>query len=539
MAGTHNPFREAIESGEFCISCELVPGRGANETSQQRLLENAQRLWATRKVHAISITDAPGGNLALLADTLCQDLVDKGITPLLHLTCKDRNRNQLEGQLYAAQRTGIQNLLCMTGDYPSTGWNGRPRPVYDLDPITLLQMVGSMNKGMGYPNPKGQVVRTQASDFFAGAVVSPFKWTEAETLTQFYKLKKKVFAGARFIVSQVGYDARKLQEMLWLMGDAGIDVPLIANVYILSAGAGAAMNRGAIPGCDVSDAFLATLREERDQSPDKGLLARLQRAAKMVAIARGLGCAGVHLGGPDLDATNLELILDMAADYQRDWVMHLPAMSYPQEGCFHYYEQDTETGLNAPTQAPRTESFADDRDIQGNYRMSRRFHKLFFVPGKGLNSAFMKHQRKLEEQGGRLHPHGFEHRNKVRLYDCMDCGDCGLYATAYTCPMVHCPKCQRNGPCGGSKDGWCEVYPGQKRCIWFTAYHRLKPYGEQESLAAYVVPPNDWSNFGKSPWGATATGRDGYARRMWLPGVEPDDAADGGIPPADDAPKVW
>lgn len=538
METLRNTFREAIEAGEFVITCETIPGRGAVEVSQEKALQDARELWATGRVHAISITDNPGGNPALLADSFGMDMVAEGIVPLVHLTCKDRNRNQFESQFYAMQRHGVQNLLCMTGDYPGTGWYGKPRPVFDLDPVTVLQMIGSMNDGMGYPGMKGDVVRTEPSGFFPGAVVSPFKWTEAETMTQLYKLKKKVQAGANYIISQVGFSARKLQEMLWLMKDNGIDVPLIANIYIINAGHGGAMNRGNIPGCDVTDEFLAVLKAERDNSDDKGKEARLVRAAKMIAIAKGLGCGGVHIGGLNVTADCVNHVLDMVEDFAPEWQKHLDAMSFPQKGCFYYYKEDPETGLNIHEENPRTEDYFDEVK-KGKYKLSRFAHHNVFMPNKGVNGIFVSREKNLEKKKGRNRKHGLEHLGKVWMYDCMDCGDCGLYAVAYTCPMVHCPKCQRNGPCGGSKDGWCEVYPGEMRCIWFKAYHRLKHYGEQDTLQSYIVPPNDWKNFGKSPWGANCIGLDGYARREWMPGIEPDTEAKEGPKPSKDAPKKY
>ena len=534
---SRNRFKEALEAGEFAVTWEVIPGRGAREANQEHELEMAKEVLATGRVHAISITDAPGGNPALLADAYAEDLLAIGATPLVHFSCKDRNRNQFESQLYAMERHGIENLLCMTGDYPTTGWNGRPRPVFDLDAVTLLQLVDSMNKGMGYPNAKGEVIRTEPTHFFPGAVVSPFKWTEGETMTQFYKLKKKIAAGAKFIISQVGFSSRKMQEMLWLVRDAGLDTPMIANIFVLSAGTAAVMNRGAIPGSDVTDEMLAVLREERDNSDDKGKEARLIRAAKMIAIAKGIGYAGVHIGGFNVDAESVNHILDMASEYEADWLTYAKEENYNQKGCFFYYEEDPETGLNKHVEAPHTE-IRTEKAIRGNYRMSRWFHHFVFLPHKGVNSIFLSRERSLEAKKGRCRKHGLEHMGKVFMYDCMDCGDCGLYATAYTCPMMHCPKSQRNGPCGGGKDGFCEVYPGEQYCVWYKAYHRLKPYGEQDKLDDYIVPPNDWTNFGKSPWGAMALGIDGYARREWMPGVEPDDEFKDG-PHSDDAAKVY
>ncbi|NTU89528.1 MAG: methylenetetrahydrofolate reductase [Actinobacteria bacterium] len=530
-----NQLAEALKRGEFVVTCELIPGRGANEAMQAHELEEGKKMWATGRVHALSITDNPGGNPALLPEALAQDLVAEGITPLVHLSCKDRNRNQFESQLYAMERHGIQNVLCMSGDYPVTGWNGRPRPVFDLDPVQLLEMVGNMNRGMGYPNRKGEIDKTKPTNFLPGAVVSPFKWTEGETLTQYFKLEKKVFAGAKFIINQVGYDARKIQELLWWMKDHNLDVPVIANIYVLSYGVGKTMNSGGIPGCDVTDEFVEVLRQEA-QAEDKGKEARLVRAAKMIAISKGLGYAGVHIGGMNLTADMVSHILELADGFEADWEKYAPELNFAQKNCFYYYKGDSSTGLNIHEESPRVD-LRSDKAIRGNYRLSRTFHHLVFIPNKGVNPIFTSFIKWREKKKGVLRHHAVEHMSKVALYECMDCGDCGLYATAYTCPMVNCPKCQRNGPCGGSKDGWCEVYPGERYCIWFKAYYRLKNYGDEGMLDDYVVPPNNWTNFAKSPWSNNVHGRDGYCRREWLPGVEPDVEFKEGPKPADDAPR--
>ena len=539
-------FREAIQAGEFAVTVELIPGRGAREASQEALKETAKRVMATGRVHAVSVTDAPGGNPALSAPAFAAELAREGIECLVHLSCKDRNRNQLEAELYALQRAGVPNLLCMTGDYPSTGWLGQPRPVFDLDSVTLLEQIGSFNAGMGYPGPKGDVVRTVPGAFFVGGVVSPAKWTEAEVLLQLAKAKKKVFAGAEFLVSQVCFDVRKVQEMLQLIRDAdlrtadGRPVPLIANIFVLTAPTAGVMNRGAIPGCHVGDALLAKVRAERENSTDKGREARLLRAAKMVAAVRKLGYAGVHIGGFGVDEKAVCRILDLAECYESVSLAELAVdlVDAPEDSWWAYLP-DSESGgiLSSGVPAPRDE-FRKDRAVQGNFATSMRFHRLVFVPGKGLNGAFLARERKLEDKKGRLREHGLEHLSKTGLYHCIDCGDCGLYACAYTCPMAECPKCQRNGACGGSTDGFCRVYPGQRLCVWYKAYHRLKLRGDVKTLESYVVPPNDWSLFGKSPWGATATGRDGYARRQWLPDAEPDAEATDGVKPSPDAPRV-
>jgi methylenetetrahydrofolate reductase (NADPH) len=125
-----------------------------------------------------------------------------------------------------------------------------------------------------------------------------------------------------------------------------------------------------------------------------------------------------------------------------------------------------------------------------------------------------------ERKKGLHRHHGLEHLGKTVLYGCMDCGDCGLEAAIYTCPMTQCPKCQRNGPCGGSTEGWCEVYPDERYCIYFKAYHRLKKYDELYKLDSFITPPNNWDFYETSGWSNYTHQRDNAARRIYLPPQE-------------------
>jgi methylenetetrahydrofolate reductase (NADPH) len=102
--------------------------------------------------------------------------------------------------------------------------------------------------------------------------------------------------------------------------------------------------------------------------------------------------------------------------------------------------------------------------------------------------------------------HGAEHALKVLQFDCKDCGDCSLPEIAYLCPESQCAKNQRNGPCGGTHDGTCEV--GDKPCIWSRAYGRLKSYGEEDSLLQGPVVIRNGALRGTSAWANAFLGRD-------------------------------
>ena len=104
--------------------------------------------------------------------------------------------------------------------------------------------------------------------------------------------------------------------------------------------------------------------------------------------------------------------------------------------------------------------------------------------------------------------HVLEQAVKIPLFDCKDCGDCSLPDIAYQCPEGACAKNQRNGPCGGSIDGACEV-PG-RRCVWTEAYDRLRPYGEAMTMLEREPVLQDNALRGSSAWANTYLGRDHY-----------------------------
>lgn len=500
------------------VTWELVPGRGAREKAQDIVLREAEKAAGGGKIHAVALTDNPGGQPALMADCLAKEIKALGIEPLVHFTCKDKNRNQIESQLYALERYGIRNLLVMSGDYPVSGFQGRPQPVFDLDPTHVLSLINDMNGGLEYPLPKG-TGKLQNTHFFAGAAVSPFKETEAELLGQYYKLKKKIACGASFVVTQLGYDIRKFQELLIYMKMRGIEVPLLGNIFLLSYPAARLMKENRLPGCVVTDELLAQLDRERGL-PDKGLEARLLRAAKMYAILKGLGYSGAHIGGHMVSYEQVTAVIEKGEELSDSWEELVKEFQYPLPGGFYFFQKDQRSGLN---ELLPTELKGSSSDVSGNglYGFSRFCHNLFFDPGK-KGFAIMR-RLAMKVKGSRMEKpfHKLEYLLKTMLYGCRDCGDCALVDVAFLCPMSQCPKHQRNGPCGGSYQGWCEVYPGTQKCIYVKAYTRLKRWGRESQLETVLVPPCNWDLDSSSGWLNYFLGKDHTARRLGI--EEPSD----------------
>jgi methylenetetrahydrofolate reductase (NADPH) len=114
-----NCFKESLlNPAVFPVTWELVPGRGAREAAQEKAMSLAKQAASGVKIQALTVTDNPGGSPAMSADFIGSEILKLGIEPLVHFTCKDKNRSSSESQLYALDRTGVRNLLVMSGDYP-------------------------------------------------------------------------------------------------------------------------------------------------------------------------------------------------------------------------------------------------------------------------------------------------------------------------------------------------------------------------------------------------------------------------------------
>lgn len=507
-----NRFKDSLlDKSKLSITWELVPGRGAREKAQEDAMAAAEQAVKGGRVDALTITDMPGGNPAILADYLGMEVFQKGIEPLVHFTCKDKNRNQIEGQLYSMDRANVRSLLVMTGDYVYTGFQGRPKPVFDLDVMHVLELTQQMNQGLEYKGMKG-MIKHQPSDFFAGAACSPFKKTEAEQMVQYYKLKKKIDSGAEFIVSQLGYDVRKIHELIQIIRQNGWNVPVVGNIYLLPLGAARLMNRNGLPGCVAPDKLIADLEKE-SQASDKGVEARLLRAAKMYALMKGMGYDGVHIGGHGMKYEQVDYIIDKGDELSKNWLDLVHEFDYPIPNGFYYYEKDEKTGLNSDKPVDRKNRPLDYK-VELTYRLSKIMHHLMLEPGTPFWGPMKAIAKAVDGTKMEKPYHFVEHMAKVMLFDCKDCGDCALMDVGYVCPMSNCPKNQRNGACGGSWDGWCEVYGAKKKCAYVRAYARLKNAGKEDQLNQDRVPPPNWDFYQTPSWINFYLGRDHTAKKF-------------------------
>ena len=515
-----NKFKEKIVRGkEFIITCEFVPGRGCAGRSIEEMIGFGKKVVSSNlPIQAISITDNPGGNPAISPDVLGKELQAMGIEPLIHFACTDCNRNMIESRSYALARDGVKNLLVVTGDYPVSGYEGMAKPIFDLDSVQAIRYLKEMNEGLEIPGrKKGTFEKLPETDFFVGCVVSPFKRTEAELVTQFFKLEKKVLAGADFIIPQLGYDVRKFAEVLKYMKYRNINLPILGNVYVLNRPVARFMNRGNVPGCVVTDKLLERIEEEAKAS-DKGKAARLERAAQLMAIFRGLNFSGVHIGGFGLKFEDFEHIINRSVEMTDDWREYIPDFHYKQEDEYYYFPDDAELTFAEEKLVPVEASKKHRKSL--HFQISRLFHRIVLTEGTlGYRIArFIYRTLKKRKLAGRL-CYFYERQVKRLLYDCQECGDCALFDLAYLCPMSKCAKFQRNGPCGGSKNGMCEA-DDTKRCVWTLVYERFSSTNNLDYLRKEYVPPVDCSLSKTSSWANFYLGKDHTSKKMARSKVE-------------------
>ncbi len=504
-------LREKLfDASKFLIGVELVSIRGSMaERSAVKARTFANQLVESPHVDWISITDNAGGNPQLAPQALAKPILYAGKETVIHLTCKDANRNGLESEAWLLHSEGFQNILAMTGDYPVTGNDGLAKPVFDIDSVGLISMLKKMNDGFIPPDDRGNGKREplEKTNFLIGAVTTNYKLLEGEVMPQYFKLRKKVECGAHFIINQVGFDFRKAHELRLYMDNNGMKhTPLIGNVYVLSPRVAQIFHDKKIPGIVVSDELLDLCRR-RGESADGGRGFFYEFAAKQMAVFRGLGFRGTYIGGA-YSFEAIQKILEIERTFSSDdWKQFAKEIRFSKPGEFFYYGEDSAAGLADPA-VINSPGSKQSKHTGAVYQLSKLTHSIMFTPGRGLSLLGKKiYEHSKDSFQGPKPLRMLEGASKTLLFQCKDCGDCSLPDIAFLCPESQCAKNQRNGPCGGTREGHCEV-DGYGDCIWLRAYERLKHDGQEKDLLKHSPVIQNQALRGTSAWANNLLGRD-------------------------------
>src|SRR5450759_688722 len=104
-------LKKAMDNGEFVVTCEFVPGRGKAGAALDAAAQFAREVrQAGVTIHAVSLTDNPGGAPAVLPDVIAAEVQKEEIEALVHFSCRDLNRNAMESRAMALARNGIHGF---------------------------------------------------------------------------------------------------------------------------------------------------------------------------------------------------------------------------------------------------------------------------------------------------------------------------------------------------------------------------------------------------------------------------------------------
>ncbi len=435
------------QQSDLLVLAELTGGPGFSFAPIERFLKAYQEaakgggavLPKGFDFTAIALPQNPGGvaNIepaGVINHLKASHLLD-GLDVVPHISCKDANSDAIVSSLVSFKKTGVTSVLALTGDKPVSA-----KGVFELESVGLLQLIRKMNHD-SYLKAQPEALAS-VHQFVPGAAVSPFKYTEATQMQQYYKMEKKVRSGAQFLITQVGWDWRKSLELFTYLKERRLDVPVIGNVYLLSTitPAPRLMHDIKLPGCFVSDELLAKVYSEK-------LDDHIERAAQQVAMYKAMGAAGVDIGGVH-DFAMFTRILERAAEIGSGWEQFKDNLSWPAKDPFYLYDDN---GSPVSLSRPRP-------------TMSKRFfdfsHRAFLDPEHAGFRVFKDTLAFLgaDKGEGTLYKlfNANEKAFKYTLFDCEECGDCFLPENFGVCSMGGCEKGVDNAPCGDATvDGFC------------------------------------------------------------------------------------
>jgi methylenetetrahydrofolate reductase (NADPH) len=272
-----------LRSGQFVITAEITP---PVSTDPAEFLRRAMPLKGL--VTAVNVTDGAGAKVHLSSLATAHFLVQSGIEPIFQMTCRDRNRLALQGDLLGAVSLGIHNVLVLGGDDPKAGDQPDAKPVYDLDSRGLLALANQMRTQNALPTGTKIDGAVRLVLGAADLPVDPKPGWEPKGL------KAKIEAGADFVQTQFCMDTGVVRRYTERLREAGVDIPILIGVAPIPSARSARWMKEKLFGSIIPDSFIERLERASD--------AKREGRAICVEVLRELaeiaGVAGAHVMAP-------------------------------------------------------------------------------------------------------------------------------------------------------------------------------------------------------------------------------------------------
>ncbi|MGH2764350.1 MAG: methylenetetrahydrofolate reductase [Actinomycetota bacterium] len=275
-------LERVLHGGDFAVTAEVVPPRTADA---EAVVAQARALAGY--ADAANVTDSPTGAAHMSPVAGAGIVAREGLEPTVQLTCRDRNRLAITGDLLGAWALGARNVLCLTGDPVQEGEHPEIAQVHDLTVLDLVRFtVRLRDRGLSL----GEVEIDPAPRYFVGVADLP--------LIPGYlpeRLQEKADAGADFVQTQITYDVDALGEWADRVRPLGVFERMFVLVGVAPprSPASARFMRENLPGVVVADEVLRRM-EAADDPVDEGVRLTVEIVKRLREIE---GIAGVHVMG--------------------------------------------------------------------------------------------------------------------------------------------------------------------------------------------------------------------------------------------------
>jgi methylenetetrahydrofolate reductase (NADPH) len=284
LPGHTSPGRleRVLRSGVFAVTAELDPPDSADA---QEVLDRARIFDGY--VDAINATDGSGANCHMSSLAVCAILTRQGYAPVMQISCRDKNRIAIQGDILGGAAMGVCNILCLSGDGVQSGDHPQAKPVFDLDCMSLLGIGTKMRDQHQFQS--GRKISYAPRVFFGAAAnpfVQPFDWRAERTA-------KKVAAGAQFIQTQYCYDVPRLRTYMQQLDDLGVleKAFILVGVGPMRSAKVADWMRTNVPGVHIPDAIIKRMAgAEKPALEGRSICVEIIQEIKEIK-----GVAGVHI----------------------------------------------------------------------------------------------------------------------------------------------------------------------------------------------------------------------------------------------------
>jgi len=281
---TESVLEKVIASGNLAVTSECGPPRGS---SSEKIIEKAKMLQGY--VDAVNVTDNQTAMVRMSSFAACVFIKQLGMSPILQMVTRDRNRLAMQADILGAYAHGIDTMLCLSGDHPHFGDHPMAVNVHDIDSVQLLQMVkdmrdeGKFQGGDDISNPPKMFIGAAANPF-----ADPFELRVA-------RLAKKIKAGADFIQTQCIYNLDKFEKWMEGVRDRGLHekVHILAGITPMKSAGMAKYMKNRVPGMDVPDEIIKRMAGvPKEKQPDEGIKISVEAIERLKEVE---GVKGFHL----------------------------------------------------------------------------------------------------------------------------------------------------------------------------------------------------------------------------------------------------